>query len=234
MKSALVVRHVAFEDLGTFAAVLDRAGYRVTWHEAGQAPLAGRHGIDAHLLVVLGGPIGAYDAGEYPCIAEEIDLVRRRLAADAPTLGICLGSQIMAAALGAKVYPGTAGKEIGWGPVELTARGAAGPLGEIANTAVLHWHGDTFDLPPGSTLLASTGRYVHQAFSVGRCGLALQYHPEVSAVGLESWFIGHAAEISATPGVSVAQLRADTARYAALLAENGPRFFARWLEEVGA
>jgi GMP synthase (glutamine-hydrolysing) len=234
MKSAFVVRHVAFEDLGTFAAVLDCQGYRVVWHEAGQRPLIGRDAVGADLLIVLGGPIGVYDDADYPCVADAIDVVRRRLTADAPTLGICLGSQIMAAALGARVYPGSAGKEIGWGPIGLTDIGAAGPLVEIgsANTAVLHWHGDTFDLPNRAQLLASTQRYAHQAFSVGRRGLALQFHPEVTAAGLESWFIGHTGEIRSTPGISVAQLRADTARHAPTLGERGPRFFARWLSEV--
>jgi GMP synthase (glutamine-hydrolysing) len=233
MKSAFVVRHVAFEDLGTFAAVLDGLGYQLIWHEAGQRPLTGRAAVDADLLIVLGGPIGVYDDADYPCMAEAVDVVRRRLSADAPTLGICLGSQIMAAALGARVHPGNAGKEIGWGPIELTDIGAAGPLAEIgpATTAVLHWHGDTFELPKGTQLLATTERYA-QAFSVGRRGLALQFHPEVTAAGLESWFIGHTAEIGSTPGVSVAQLRAATARHAPVLGECGPRFFARWLREV--
>jgi GMP synthase (glutamine-hydrolysing) len=235
MKSAFVIRHVAFEDLGTFAPVLDAMGYAVSWHEAGQKPLTIREAVRADLLVVLGGPIGVYDSDAYPCVHEEIDAVRQRLAADAPTLGICLGSQIMAAALDARVYPGTNGKEIAWSPLQLSDVGAAGPLAEIGpqHTAVLHWHGDTFDLPPQARLLASTKQYPHQAFSVGRRGLALQFHPEVSKAGLESWFIGHTLEIGMTPGVSVAQLRADTARHAPTLAQCGPRFFRRWLTEVG-
>jgi GMP synthase (glutamine-hydrolysing) len=236
MRSAFVIRHVAFEDLGTFGPVLASMNCAVAWHEAGQRPLTIREAVQADLLVVLGGPIGVYDNDAYPCMHEEIGAVRQRLAADAPTLGICLGSQIMAAALGARVYPGTNGKEIGWSPLELSDVGASGPLAEIGpdNTAVLHWHGDTFDLPPQAQLLASTRQYPHQAFSVGRRGLALQFHPEVSSTGLESWFIGHTLEISTTPGVSVAQLRADTARHAPTLGQCGPRFFKRWLTEVGS
>lgn len=234
MKSAFVIRHVAFEDLGTFAPVLAALGYGVTWHEAGRYPLPRRDAAEADLLIVLGGPIGVGDRDDYPSIGEEIAAVRQRLAGDAPTLGICLGSQIMAAALGARVYPGANGKEIGWSPLRLTETGLAGPLAEIgpAATAVLHWHGDTFDLPSEARLLASTPPYAHQAFSVGRHGLALQFHPEVSATGLESWFIGHAVEIAATPGVSVAKLRADTVRHAPTLAHCGPRFFERWLTGV--
>lgn len=234
MRSAMIVRHVAFEDLGTFRPVLEQRGYRLTWHEAGQAPLPMDAAAAADLLVVLGGPIGVYEDAHYPCVREEIEVVRRRLAADAPTLGLCLGSQVMAAAAGARVYPGGMGKEIGWAPLELTQAGTVSPLAELGprRTAVLHWHGDTFDLPDRATLLASTGRYAHQAFAIGRRGMALQFHPEVSAEGLESWFIGHALEIATTPGVSVDGLRAETARHAPALHRQGPAFLERWLSEV--
>jgi GMP synthase (glutamine-hydrolysing) len=233
MKLAVIVRHVAFEDLGTFEPVLVSQNYGIVWHEAGRAPLDADLAIKADLLVVLGGPIGVYDAEIYPCMAEEIDAVCRRLSADAPTLGICLGSQIIAAAAGAKVYPGTNGKEIGWSRLELTADGAAGPLAELGpdRTAVLHWHGDTFDLPVGARLLASTSQYRNQAFSLGRA-LALQFHTEVSASGLESWFLGHTLEISTTPGISTPQLRADTARNAPSLVRCGPAMLTRWLSEM--
>jgi GMP synthase (glutamine-hydrolysing) len=110
----------------------------------------------------------------------------------------------------------------------------AGPLAEIGPpaAAVLHWHGDTFDLPPQARLLASTPHYAHQAFSIGQRGLALQFHPEVSAAGLESWFIGHTVEIGVTPGVSVARLREETMHHAPVLGRCGPRLFERWLSEV--
>jgi len=233
MKTAFVIRHVAFEDLGSFQPVIEGFNYNIVWHEAGQKPLP-QAALAADLLVVLGGPIGVYDSADYPCIHQEVALVRERLASDAPTLGICLGSQIMAAALGAKVYPGAAGKEIGWAPLTLTEEGQASTLAEIgpANTSVLHWHGDTFDLLPGMRLLASTPRYPHQAFSSGQRGLALQFHPEVTTQGLESWFIGHTGEIAATPGVSVAQLRADSERLAPALGFYGTRFLGRWLTDI--
>jgi GMP synthase (glutamine-hydrolysing) len=234
MKSALIIRHVAFEDLGTFAAVLDSADHRVAWHEAGMSPLHLETAAAADLVVILGGPIGVYEQADYPFLLDEIELVRERIGADAPTLGICLGSQIMAAAMGSTVYPGAQGKEIGWAPLKLTDQGASGPLAELhaSKTQVLHWHGDTFDLPPKAKLLASTERYQNQAFSIGRRGLALQFHPEVSAAGLERWFIGHALEIAATPGLSVAKLRAETAVAASALAECGPKFFAKWLDDI--
>jgi GMP synthase (glutamine-hydrolysing) len=235
MKTALVIRHVAFEDLGTFAPVLDSVGYRVEWHEAGVSPLRSEAAA-ADLVVILGGPIGVYEQDDYPFVAEEIALARSRIVADAPTLGVCLGSQIMAAALGSTVYRGAGGKEIGWSAISLTGDGETGPLAELsaAQTKVLHWHGDTFDLPPQARLLASTERYRNQAFSVGKRGLALQFHPEVSAQGLERWFIGHTLEIATTSGVSVAKLRAETAAAAPAVETCGPKFFTRWLADVSA
>jgi len=98
---------------------------------------------------------------------------------------------------------------------------------------VLHWHGDTFDLPEGAELLASTDLYPNQAFAWGEHALALQFHVEVTAQGLERWFIGHACEIGQTPGLSVSTLRAETARYAAETAARGRRCFAAWLDRVG-
>jgi GMP synthase (glutamine-hydrolysing) len=139
----------------------------------------------------------------------------------------------MARALGARVYPGS-GKEIGWGAIELSDAGRRSPLVHLAaeHTVVLHWHGDTFDLPVGATHLASTSQYKNQAFSWGKCGLALQFHPEVTAQGLEKWFIGHACEIVATPGLSVSELRQDTARYAQRLEIQARQFWYEWLESI--
>lgn len=97
---------------------------------------------------------------------------------------------------------------------------------------MLHWYGDTFDLPSGATHLASTSRYPNQAFSYGFNCLALQFHPEVTARGLESWFIGHTCEIGATPGVSVAQLRQETAHYIKRLEAQAAKFWHAWLEKL--
>lgn len=100
------------------------------------------------------------------------------------------------------------------------------------STSVLHWHGDTFDLPRGAALLASTEIYAQQAFAMGPNVLGLQFHPEVTAAGLEQWYIGHACEIVGTPGVKVNALRAESERLAPALKRNAVKFLREWLEQT--
>ncbi len=139
MRKVTVIRHVPFEDLGNLASVLHQRGYVVEYFEAGSGNLEKIDPLSSDLLVILGGPIGAYDEEEYPFLLDEFRVLEKRLAADAPTLGICLGAQLMARVLGAKVYPGS-GKEIGWSPVELSDAGLQSPLSYLGaeDTAVLH------------------------------------------------------------------------------------------------
>ena len=228
MPTALAVRHVHFEDLGAFAAPLAEAGYTIRYLDAGLDDPAPEALAAADLLIVLGGPIGANETDLYPFLTAEIEGLRRRLAAGRPTLGLCLGAQLMARALGAQVAAGAA-KEIGWAPVDLTEAGRAGPLGHLDGTAVLHWHGDAFEVPAGGVRLASTPATPNQAFSVGRHALALQFHPEADGRGFERWLVGHAVEIAAVSGLSVAGLRADAARLGPAAAAAGRRCLADWL-----
>lgn len=167
MRTAVAIRHVHFEDLGSFAAPIEAAGYQVRYLDPGIDELRLQDIAAADLLVVLGGPVGAYQGHLYPILDEELGLLRCRLAAGAPTLGICLGAQLMARALGARVAPGYA-KEIGWAPVDLTDAGRDGPLRHLDGVPVLHWHGDALDLPPGAECHASTALCPNQAFALGR------------------------------------------------------------------
>lgn len=233
MKQAVAIRHVAFEDLGTFEDGLRRHDYDIRYVDATTDRLDLPALRSADLLVILGGPIGVYEERQYPFLTKELALIEQRLATQAPVLGICLGCQLIARALGARVYAG-GGKEIGWAPLNLTDAGRASPLRHLAadDGAVLHWHGDTFDMPDGAEGLASTPHYPHQAFRYGTQALALQFHAEVSALGLERWFVGHAVEIAATPEVSVEQLRADTRRWSPPLAAAALRLLDEWLSTV--
>jgi GMP synthase (glutamine-hydrolysing) len=162
--------------------------------------------------------------------SSKLRVIEKRLRVGKPVLGICLGGQLLAGALGARVYRGN-GKEIGWSPLTLTAAGrrsCLAPLGD--GTPVLHWHGDTFDLPKGATHLASTERYRHQAFAWEHHGLALQFHLEVAAAGLERWYIGHACEIAGIPGLCVPMPRAEAEQWAPALAPLAARCLEAWLD----
>lgn len=229
MKQATIIRHIAFEDLGSLAEALNQQNYTLRYVEAGSDDLTSID-LGTDLLVILGGPIGACDEHDYPFLVDELHLLERRLAEDLPTLGICLGAQLMARALGARVYPGSQ-KEIGWFPLELSSIGQKTSLAHLEGdrTAVLHWHGDTFDLPTDATHLAASSLYHNQAFSWKQRGLALQFHPEVTAKQLEQWFIGHACEIEATPDITVAKLREETVRYAERLSIQAAKFWQDWL-----
>jgi GMP synthase (glutamine-hydrolysing) len=231
VKSLVAIRHVPFEDLDSFAAPLEARGYSIAYREAPVDDLAAPDLAAADLLVVLGGPIGAYEDALYPFLKVELALIERRLKENRPVLGICLGAQLMARALGARVYPGK--KELGWAALELTDAGRRSPLRLIEPSAkVLHWHGDTFDLPSGADHLAATERTPHQAFGYSRHALALQFHVEATAPGLERWYVGHALEIAMTPGVSLAALRDDAALCAPRLAPQARAALNTWLDGV--
>lgn len=236
MQNALVIQHVPFEDLGNLRPVLEQRGYQIVYQQAGVDDLSLLEPTQADILIILGGPIGVYEDHDYPFIKDELKLLEERLAKNLPTLGICLGSQLIARALGTPVYPGGHGKEIGWGNLQLSEVGQGSCLRHLgaSQTAVLHWHGDTFDLPKGAVLLASSPQYENQAFSWGNNCLGLQFHPEVTAKGLERWFIGHACEIASTNGLTVSQLRAETRLYAPALESMASFFWNEWFDSLNS
>ena len=194
MPTCLAVRHVAFEDIGLLAPLLAARGYDIRYHEAGVDRFDADTLLAPDLVVVLGGPIGVYEADAYPFITSEVAAIAARLHAGKPLLGICLGAQMMASALGARVAPGPV-KEIGWAPLTLTSAGQSSVLVPLASVPVLHWHGDNCDLPVGCERLASTAACPVQAFSRLPSQLALQFHIETDPAHLEQWLIGHTVEL---------------------------------------
>lgn len=142
----------------------------------------------APLVVVMGGPMGVYEADRYPFLEEEKRLLAERLENGRPNLGICLGAQLLAAAAGARVYPGAPGMVLGVLPVTLSPEALADPLfaGFDERFETVHWHADTFDRVPGSVVLASSARYDNEAFRVGH-SYGLQFHPELDEATFAQW-----------------------------------------------
>lgn len=230
-KTVVAIRHVGFEGLGTFEAVFTAAGYRIHYYDIGINELSMLDPLQPTILVVLGGPIGVYDAMTYPFLEVERRIVLDRVQANLPTLGICLGAQIIAWSLGGKVVPMPT-KEIGFSEVELTSAGLDGPLRHLENVPVLHWHGDGIELPPGAVNLASSSVWPVQAFAIGKSILGIQFHPEVNAcAGLEQWLVGHAAELAAA-GINPAVLRQQAPQYGPLLRERARMLLDEWLKNL--
>lgn len=226
--TALALRHVCFEDLGLLDAVLRERGYQVDYLDAGVDPIDAGSLLQPDLLVVLGGPIGVYDSDAYPFLVDERDAIAARLSAGKATLGVCLGAQLIAAALGAQVRP-TGGKEIGYGPLTLTGEGRQSVLGPLDGVPVLHWHGDEFAIPEGAARLAETPGFPNQAFSLGENVLGLQFHIEADSSRIEQWLIGHANELAAA-GVDPGRLRSDAATYGPRLAAVASGVIRDWLD----
>jgi len=230
MKRALVIRHVDHEGIAGYREPIEAAGYdihRVAAHHAGCAKL---DILSPDLVVVMGGPMGVYDTDRYPWLNDEIAVIRRRIIADRPVLGVCLGSQLIAAAMGAHVRKGPS-REIGFAPLALTDAGAGSPLRHLT-ADVLHWHGDTFDVPEGADLLATTPLYA-QAFARGRTLLALQFHAEMGEdKRFEHWLTNDAADIAAV-GKTPQGLRDDHDRLGPPAVAAGRAMMAEWLARLG-
>ncbi|MCY4276982.1 MAG: glutamine amidotransferase [Gammaproteobacteria bacterium] len=225
---AHVIQHLAFEDLGSIDDVLRERGVEPEIIEATQSDFDSAR--DSDLVIVLGGPISANDSKRFPFLAAERALIEHRLKRALPTLGICLGAQLMAQVLGAKVYPMTR-KEIGFSALRLTEAGKAHALGAVT-TPVLHWHGEMFELPAGTLRLASTELCIEQAFSFEAHSLALQFHLEVRARELERWLVGHIVELEAA-GVDLQALRAQAKQWGDALEKESHRVFDAWLDGLG-
>jgi GMP synthase (glutamine-hydrolysing) len=216
MPIALALRHVAFEDLGLLAPWLTARGWRIQTLEVGVDPLDPAVADAADLLVVLGGPIGAEDDARYPFLTAERALIRRRLDQQRPLLGLCLGAQLIASGLGARVRP-MARPEIGLFPIHTTAKAAGTPLAGLEGHPVLHWHSDAFEPPPGVAILARSAGCPTQAFQVGKHALALQFHLEADPARFMRWLIGHAGEL-ARAGLDPGVLQDEFATHADALA----------------
>lgn len=177
-------QHVPFEGLGSIQPWLQNAGYEITgtrFFDADALPNL----ADIDLLVILGGPMSVNDEKELPWLIKEKEFIRRAIDANKPVLGICLGAQLIASALGGKVFP-NAVKEIGWFPIQNVAAGHGAVFQFPAETEVFHWHGETFSLPPGAVPLAQSAGCANQAFQLGKHVIGLQFHLETTPASAQA------------------------------------------------
>ena len=229
-KSCLAVRHVAFEDLGLLGPLVSARGYEIRYHDAGVDAFEADTLVAPDLVIVLGGPIGVYETDAYPFIPGEIAAVVARLQTNKPMLGICLGAQMMASALGARVAPGPA-REVGWAPITLSEAGQKSVLAPLGTSPVLHWHGDNCELPAGCRCLASTPHCPVQAFERTPSQLGLQFHLETEQARFEAWLVGHTVEL-AKAGLDPRDLRKQSRTIGPAAREVGRSVLAAWLDSV--
>lgn len=206
----LVVQNAEREGLGHLAPAFDALG--LTWSvvhawDGERVPSS----IGDHLgLVLLGGPQSVYLPEQWPYLEREMALVREAHAIRAPVLGVCLGAQLVAQALGGRVFRGGNGPEVGFAPLERAPEAAGDPVMRAlpADLPVMHLHHDTYEMPPGATRLASTARYREQAFRVGDRTYALQFHPEFTVEMLER-ILPHETKDLAAAGVHASDVLAQ-------------------------
>jgi GMP synthase-like glutamine amidotransferase len=231
----VVLQHIACEPPGVYEDVLRERGAMIHRVELDEGePLPDRRDIDA--IVCMGGPMSATDDSDLPWLTEEKAFIADAVRDGVPFWGVCLGVQLLAASLGARVYSGPA-PEVGVLPVELTTEGLADPVfgGLPPVLPTLQWHGDTFDLPEGAVRLAGSPAYPNQAFRFGDAAYGVQFHVEVSPEQAREWAAvpdyAEALERVLGPGALddlIGRLETDAAEMLA----HGSRLFERWLDHA--
>jgi GMP synthase-like glutamine amidotransferase len=230
----LALQHIACEPPAAFEEELLARGHELERVELDEGePLPDWRDFDG--LIVMGGPMGAYEEQQHPWLVEEKRAIAAAARAGHPVWGVCLGAQLLAGALGAAVYPGPAA-EVGLLPVELTPAAADDPVFRDAPASfpTLQWHGDTFDLPAGATLLASSPAYANQAFVFERA-YGLQFHLEVSPELAAEWgeVPAYSASLEAIQGPgALDRLVGEVSDHAGATLPLARDLFGRWLEYV--
>jgi GMP synthase (glutamine-hydrolysing) len=231
----LVLQHIACEPPGVYEDVLNERGATIQRVELDEGePLPDWRAFDA--IIAMGGPMGALDEVDHPWLVNEKRLIGDAVRSGLPFWGVCLGVQLLAASLGARVYPGSA-PEVGLLPVMLTDEALADPVfaGMPRELLSLQWHGDTFDLPDGAALLAGSPAYPNQAFRFGTAAYGVQFHLEVSPALAREWAdvpaYAESLERVLGPG-ALDRLLAELEASSDGVLSDGRRLFERWLEAV--
>ncbi|HPD83777.1 MAG TPA: glutamine amidotransferase [Alphaproteobacteria bacterium] len=229
----LILCHKSQRDAGAFEKMLKQRGADIELRLAYEDGVKDTDPLAHDLTIFMGGPMGVYQADLFPYLRDEISYIEKRLQAEKPYLGICLGGQLMAAAMGSEVYPGKQGKEVGWQSIHVNDNGKNTPMMHLdaSNTRMMQWHGDTFDLPKEAVLLASSDLYQNQAIAYGQKALGLQCHPEVTRTNIELWLALGISELKEV-GLDVPTLREQTIKNIDTLDKQRTKFFNEWLDSV--
>jgi len=233
----LVLQQVPHEGLGILHGAIRRAGAEVhpvaTWQPDATVP-ASPDGFSG--IIVLGGPMSVNQMDPFPALKAQLALLEQAVARDVPTLGICLGAQLLAATRNARIYAGDS-PEIGWFSVNPSIESAADPLfADLPSPLpVFQWHGEGFDLPRGAVHLASSPQFPHQAFRLGRNVYGIQFHVEVEAPMIDLWQQANGAYLAQHAGqIDLDDLSKDAEARCRIINETGHTLAARWLALASA
>lgn len=229
--SVLILKNIPAEGPGTIEDFLkeNNINYRIVEMLSEALPPSGEY----HTLIIMGGPMSVNETYIYPYISREIELVREFINKDRKVIGICLGAQIIARALGSEIYAG-AGKEIGWHDIELQENKDTDPLitkfaehprgGDFQKSfKVFHWHGETFDIPEGAVKIARSGLYPNQAFRYGKNAYAFQFHIEVTKEMIYEWLKNELVDMD--------KLRKDTEAFYEDYSGRAIKFYKGFFDE---
>lgn len=234
-RKILVFQHVPFEPLGTLDPQLKNAGFRIRYVNFARDPHQ-RPSLEGYAgLVVLGGPMNADDTDNYPNLATEVELIKEALERDMQVLGICLGAQLLAKALGGRVFQGET-KEIGWYAVKPTSYGATDPLLSCfdGSETLFQWHSDYVELPPGAKWLASSELYPVQAYTCGTNAYGFQFHLEVDEPLIERWLTvpGNLQELATvTDYIDPMEIRHSLRKHLPRMQDLSHDVFGKWIEQ---
>ena len=239
----LAIRHIPREGAGTLETFLSKRKISLNYWDIAENPSEPSDLLEYDCYVILGGPMGVYEEDTYPFIRKEVVLIQTLIAAQKPMLGICLGSQLIAKALGADVRKGPK-KEIGWYGVALTQEGREDTsFAQLLNSGrafpsdltVFQWHGDTYDLPQGASELAYSALYRYQAFRYGTCVYGLQFHIEMTERMIREWITAGADElVSVKKGIDPSRILKDSPVHLSELQKKAFHFYEAFFEKMGS
>jgi GMP synthase-like glutamine amidotransferase len=228
----LVIQHVNLEGPGLLTPVLEKAGWRLDVRQMDKPGVWLPEDLDLYkALVILGGPMNVYEEEKYPYLSRLDSLIKQAITVQKPVLGICLGGQLIAKALGARVRKNSV-KEIGWYPVQLTSMGRQDAIfkGLPPEFTVFQWHEDTFELPANATLLAQGSTCLNQAFVYGKNAYGFQFHLEVTFQMISAWSEAYADDLMEFGGKEAAKrLLTESLSYQTKLSETGTKFLTNWV-----